>query len=468
VPEPPPADEPTRLRAPRGDHVGDATRARPVTRGDAQPPPAPASEQEFGPGYKLRGRYLLDKLIGQGAMGQVWRAKDLLGEEAHDRNPYVAVKVLNSDVEGHPDAFVAMHREAARSQKLAHPNIVTVYVFDRDDASGRVFIAMELLDGQPLDEFMRDQGEGGVSRAQALPIIRGMAEGLAYAHRKGIVHSDFKPANIFLTGDGTPKILDFGIARAVQLAGEGATGEDDGGFQGYTPSYASPEVLRDQPPTPADDVFALGIVTYELVAGAHPYKRRPALEAQAAHLERAPIRGLSRRECNAVDRALEFERSRRFADAGAFLRQLQGVPALQKALMLAVAVLCVASGALWYRNHLASLPSEPLTALPVEVQKQFLEQVRQGNQSLEYRKRTHDIHGSDDAAEYFSNAYRLHNKDPLAVAGLKAAADDEIAWYTKFPDRAQARLSLENLRARSDYYQQYAPLQKAIVALGGD
>src|SRR6202011_2298857 len=126
----------------------------------------------FGQGYRLRGRYELDEMIGQGAMGQVWRAKDLLAEEALDRNPYVAVKVLNSDFEARPDAFIALHREATRAQKLAHPNIVTVYVFDRDEESGRAFVAMELLEGRPLDRVIRQGGAGGLSREQAMPIIR--------------------------------------------------------------------------------------------------------------------------------------------------------------------------------------------------------------------------------------------------------------------------------------------------------
>jgi serine/threonine protein kinase len=457
----PPAPDATAMRAPGPDE----TRVRSSLADTATPGPAAAT---FGPGYRLRGRYLLDKLIGRGAMGEVWRAKDLLGEEARDRNPYVAVKVLNSDFNDQPDAFVAMHREATRAQKLAHPNIVTVYVFDRDEASGRVFIAMELLEGQPLDEFIRTEGDGGTTREKCLPILRGMAEGLAYAHRKGIVHSDFKPANVFLTVDGTPKILDFGIARAVQAATGVAPIDDDGGFQGYTATYASPEVLRDEAPTTADDVFALGLVAYELVTGVHPFKRLPALQARPEQIEQAPLRGLRRRERNAINKSLSFERSRRFPDARAFLAQLQGVPPLQTALLAAVGALIVTAGVLWYRNYAASLPDEPLSALPQQVQQQFLEQIRQGNESLEYRRKTNDLHGSDDAADYFANAYRLHKKDPQAVAGLQAAAADEIAWYLKYPDKQAGRTSLENLRAKSDYYGRYEPLEKAIRALGGE
>ncbi len=128
---------------------------------------------------------------------------------------------------------------------------MTVYVFDRDDQSGRAFIAMELLEGKPLDRVIREAGAQGMPREQALPIIRGMSEGLAYAHRKGIVHSDFKPANVFLTREGVPKILDFGIARAVRAVDSGsadaAGDEDDTGFQGYTPAYARRKPSRAAP-----------------------------------------------------------------------------------------------------------------------------------------------------------------------------------------------------------------------------
>ncbi len=429
----------------------------------------------FGQGYRLRGRYELDEMIGQGAMGQVWRAKDLLGEEALDRNPYVAVKVLNSDFESRADAFVALHREATRAQKLAHPNIVTVYVFDRDEQTGRAFVAMELLDGQPLDRLIR-QSPGGLPREQAVPLIRGMAEGLAYAHRKGIVHSDFKPANVFITRDGTPKILDFGIARAVQVA-ERVAGipipqsvsdeRDDSGFQGYTVNYAAPEALSGAAPSTAEDVFALGIVAYELVSGSHPFKRMSALEAQAAKLQRPPLRGLRRRESGAIEQALSYDPAQRFADAAGFLRKLQGIPVVQQALAAAVAVLIVAAGILWYRNYLDSLPAEPLESLPAAVQRDFMAKIRSGNEALDYVQRTHDISGSADAAQYFADAYGLHEKDPLAVKGLKASAEYAIDWYTKLPDRQMARTELEKFRAKSDYYQQYGPLQKAIRSLGG-
>lgn len=483
----PPDTEETRLRASPGTATpGAATLVRgrdeTRTRGEASPDTSGDMTQVraaqaraapvFGEGYRLRGRYLLDRLIGQGAMGQVWRAKDLLGEEARDRNPFVAVKVLNTDFEGHSDAFVAMHREATRAQKLAHPNIVTVYVFDRDEASGRAFIAMELLEGQPLDHLIRESGARGMPRSQALPIIRGMAEGLAYAHRKGIVHCDFKPANVFLTSDGTPKIIDFGIARAAKAAGGQAATQpdepDDAGFQGYTPSYAAPETLSGQPASTAEDVFALGLVSFELVSGAHPFRRMAPIEAQKAGMQCPPLKGLNRRETRAIESALAFEPSQRPQDAGAFLRRLQGMPAVQKSLLAAVAVLLLAAAGLEYRSYLQSLPAVPLASLPVAVQQQFHDKIHEGEASLAYLRSSGDITASADAAEYFAEAYRLHPKDPDAVRGLETAAGYAIGWYAKLPDRAEALRQLRLFRAKSAFYSRYGPLQRAIRKAGGE
>jgi serine/threonine protein kinase len=480
----PPQDGETRLRGRTGvdtvTPVQDATLTQGAAPAEAagdvtrvRGTPAPAASL-LGEGYRLRGRYVLDRLIGQGAMGQVWRAKDLLGEEARDRNPYVAVKVLNADFEGHSDAFVAMHREASRAQKLAHPNIVTVHVFDRDDVSGRAFIAMELLEGRPLDRLIRESGAGGMPRSQALPIIRGMAEGLAYAHRKGIVHCDFKPANVFLTSEGTPKILDFGIARAVKAAAGEAAGDappeeaDDAGFQGYTPSYAAPEALSGQPASTPEDVFALGLVAFELVSGVHPFRRMAALDAQKAGIEPPPLKGLNRRETRAIESALAFDAARRPQDAGAFLRRLQGMPAIQKGLLAAVAVLLLTAGGLEYRSYLQSLPAVPLSSLPLAVQQQFHEQIHQGEASLAYLRSSGDITASADAAVYFAEAYRLHPKDPDAVRGLEAAAGYAIGWYAKLPDRAEALRQLRLFRAKSPFYAGYRPLQRAIRDAGGE
>ena len=123
-----------------------------------------------------------------------------------------------------PDGFIALQREASRQQKLAHPNIATVYDFDRTE-DGTFFLTMELLQGQPLNRYIKKvvKPQKGLPFEQAFPMIEGLANALIYAHEHDIVHSDFKPGNCFITDDGVMKVLDFGIARAVKTPGHGDT-----------------------------------------------------------------------------------------------------------------------------------------------------------------------------------------------------------------------------------------------------
>jgi serine/threonine protein kinase len=415
-------------------------------------------------GYQLRNRYTLIQPIGQGAMGEVWKARDSFSEKAHDRNPFVAIKVFRGDFEHHPLAYTAMQREASRAMQLAHPNIVTVHHFDQDERSGRTFIVMELLEGQPLDKLIRDRLDG-LPPQEAWPIIKGMSEGLAYAHRKGLVHSDFKPGNAFLTRDGIAKVLDFGIARAARQADAGAEGDPDSVVSGYTLSYAAPQALQQQPADTSDDVFALGLVAYELLSGSHPFKNLPANQAQSQNLRPAFIRGLKRREWRAIDKALAFRREDRFADAAAFLRSLQGWTLLQRSLAAAVLALSILAVALAYRSYVDSLPDVAFSDLPPAEQQIVAAALADGRSALRLAEQEHIMEASDDAANAFAKAYEHHPKDPDAVAGLKRSADLFIRWCESLPDRKDALAKLREFQKRSDYYQSYGPLKSAIEKL---
>jgi hypothetical protein len=415
------------------------------------------------PGMRLRDRYVLEEIIGKGAMGQVWKARDLFAEEARGRNPFVAIKVLLSDFERHPQAFAAMHREATRARDLAHPNIGTVYTLDRDERSGRPFIAMELLGGESLEQTIRRNGEQRPPPKLIWPIVKGMAEGLAYAHRKGIVHSDFKPGNVFLCADGVPKILDFGIARAARPLGQEQ--DDDSVFAGYTQSYASPALLANEPSHTSDDVFALGIVVYELLTGVHPFGRRSAREARDAGMTPPPVPGIPRHEWRVIRKALAFERDERWQDASAFLKALQRHTKLQLALVAAVVALVVTAGGLSYRNYLDKLPAVPFERLSQAQQEQVRQALMEGNRALQYVRDNKLIEASADAADRFADAYAIHPRNPEAVAGLDHAADYFIDWWAAQPDQNHALEELKKFRDKSEYYQGYAPLTRAIARL---
>ncbi|MGD8415706.1 MAG: serine/threonine-protein kinase, partial [Pseudomonadales bacterium] len=271
----------------------------------------------------LKSRFVLEEKLGSGGMGSVFRAKDLRKVEARDRQPFLAIKVLNNDFREHPEAFIALQREAAKSQSLSHPNIVSIYDFDKD---GDVpFMTMELLEGQELAALLRAY-PNGLPETAAWKVIRGICSGLKHAHEAGIVHADFKPGNVFVTPSNAPKILDFGIARAVQLTD--VQGEDTlfdpTRLAALTPAYASREMLAGDNPEVRDDLYSLGIVIYLILTGHHPYGRMSAEDAAREGLRPERPRGLSRRQWRVLHRCLAFNRQDRPQDIAEVEKYLLG------------------------------------------------------------------------------------------------------------------------------------------------
>jgi len=271
----------------------------------------------------LKSRFVLDDRLGSGGMGTVYRAKDLRKVEARDRHPYVAVKVLNADIRRHPEAFIALEREASRSQQLSHHNIVSIFDFDKD---GNVpFMTMELLQGRELAELMQAYPHG-LPDEIAWSVINGMCEGLQYAHENGVVHADFKPGNVFVTDQNLAKILDFGLARAARL--QHAQGEDTAfdpaQLAALTPVYASLEMIEGETPEPGDDLYALAVVIYLVLTGRHPYNRLPADEALAAGVTPERPRQLNLVQWRALRSALALRRADRLASVKELQTALAG------------------------------------------------------------------------------------------------------------------------------------------------
>ena len=258
----------------------------------------------------LKQRFVLEEKLGSGGMGSVFRAKDLRKVEARDRQPFLAIKVLNNDFREHPEAFVALQREAVKSQSVSHPNIVSIYDFDKD--GDLPFMTMELLEGQELTDLIRAYA-AGMPDEMAWKVIRGVCAGLRHAHEAGIVHADFKPGNVFVSPHNSAKILDFGIARAVQLTE--AVGEDTvfdpARLAALTPAYASREMLAGANPEPRDDIYSLGIVIYLILTGSHPYGRRSAEEAAREGLVPQKPKRLGYRQWRILRQCLAFDREDR-------------------------------------------------------------------------------------------------------------------------------------------------------------
>jgi serine/threonine protein kinase len=331
---------------------------------------AKSGEPPLATGSIIKKRFVLEEPIGRGGMGTVFRARDLRKEEAQDRNPYVAIKVLNEDFKQHPGALQALQREARKSQKLAHPNIVTVFDFDRDGAN--VYMVMELLEGEPLDRLIKRKQDVGLGVKDAVLVARGICRALEYAHEQGITHADFKPANAFLTATGGIKVLDFGIARAANLKDRsetnGVTRFDPGTLGALTPTYAGCEVIEGEAPDPSDDIYAIACVTYELITGSHPFNRLSASQAEKAHMTPDRPPGMSARQWRALRSALSFRRAGRPKSAQELMIGLQpfnGSPAVYAAMgTVTVVILALVSVPIFSqidqfreRNMIAALAS---------------------------------------------------------------------------------------------------------------
>jgi serine/threonine protein kinase len=282
-------------------------------------PVGPEPERMKGVGETLNGRFVLEECLGFGGMGTVYKALDLRKLEASDRKPYIAIKVLNVQFRGHPKSLIALQREARKAQALAHPNIVSVYDFDRDGPM--VYLTMEYLQGKPLSQLLRAPGFAGLPYAEVLPIVTGMANALAYAHGHGFVHCDFKPGNVILTDSGKVKVIDFGIARVFQKTEEDvdATVFDPGSLGALTPAYASPEMLEQREPDPRDDIYALACITYELLTARHPFNRLSSTQARGAGMKPQRPANLGRAQWQALKGALALEREARTPTVTRFL-----------------------------------------------------------------------------------------------------------------------------------------------------
>ena len=205
------------------------------------------------------GRYRLERRLGVGGMSTVHLAFDTTLER------YVAVKLLAEHLAA-DDAFVArFRREALAAARLVHPNIVQVFDFGSDDASGRQFIVMEFVDGNSCAEILRDRGP--LAPRDAVDILTQACRGLDYAHRNGVVHRDVKPGNLMVNTEGVVKLADFGIAKAAEQSDITKVGSVLG-----TAAYLSPEQARGEPAGPASDLYALGVVSYQLMAGTLPFE----------------------------------------------------------------------------------------------------------------------------------------------------------------------------------------------------
>ena len=226
-------------------------------------------------GILLNDRYQLIDKLGSGGMADVFRARDLMLDR------YVAIKVLRKDFSINPEFQNHFRMEARSAANLSHPNIVTVHDFGFAD--NLLYIVMELIPGKDLKQLIRERGRFTVE--QGIPLLVQACAGLGYAHRAGLVHCDVKPHNMLVSPDGRLKVTDFGIARALATMTPGERTDVVWG----SPLYFAPEQALGESPTPASDVYSIGVVMYELFCGTPPFTASTPDELARLHISARPI-----------------------------------------------------------------------------------------------------------------------------------------------------------------------------------
>ena len=340
--------------------------------------------------------------------------------------PLRCLTVLNHSL---PEARQALELEAARVQQLSHPNIVNVFDFDRD--GDEFFMVMEWLEGEPLTELLQRHRSAPLSRTVALRMLRSIARGLAHAHQNGVAHADVKPANIYITRDRQVKVLDFGLARAVNENREDQESE----ISGFTPAYASCEVLEGALPTPQDDVYALGCIAYRLLTGNHPFGNLRATEAESQELVPTAIQGLPMGVWESIENALAFRREDRIADAAQFLEYLNprqrrteksGSGGKKVGLLLGVGVLVVgalAAGAFLFMQQQAEQPE--VRSLEAEAQPTPETLNDQARQAMDAGRITEPP--LDNALYFYTKALEMNPNDTVAATGLELITQSTVA-----------------------------------------
>jgi serine/threonine protein kinase len=224
---------------------------------------------------EIAGRYRLEGRLGFGGMSTVHLAMDLRLERQ------VAVKLLAEHLADDPAFVSRFQREAQAAARLIHPNIVQVFDSGRDQGSDQYFIVMEYIEGHSGAEILRD--DGWVDVSDGLSIIEQACEGLDYAHRHGVVHRDVKPGNLLRSREGVVKLADFGIAKATEQSSITQVGSVLG-----TAAYLAPEQARGEEAGPSADLYALGVVTYQLISGRLPYEASSLTELALKQQQEAP------------------------------------------------------------------------------------------------------------------------------------------------------------------------------------
>jgi serine/threonine-protein kinase len=267
------------------------------------------------PGTILGERYEILARLGEGGMGAVYKARD------NELDRLVALKVIRPELAGHPDILRRFKQELILARQVTHKNVIRI--FDLGMADGRKFITMDYIDGRDLKSILTQRGK--LPPDEAVPIVQQICRGLEAAHVEGVVHRDLKPQNIMLDASGRVWVMDFGLARSMDLVGMTRTGMLMG-----TPDYMSPEQARAAKVDARSDIFSLGIIFYEILTGELPFKADTMMATLLKRVQEKPVppsvvdASIPQRLSDVVMKCLEVDVARRYQTTAEILVDLGG------------------------------------------------------------------------------------------------------------------------------------------------
>jgi hypothetical protein len=433
------------------------------------------------PGTRL-GPYTIVELVAVGGMGEVYRAED--GRLDRD----VAIKVLPAHLSADRASLDRFQREARAVASLSHPNILAI--FDYGEENGVQYAVTEMLEGETLRMRL---ARGRMSSKEALGVMLEIADGVAAAHARGIVHRDLKPENIFITSGGRVKVLDFGLARggtgafaARRPSAQTAALPTEPGLVLGTIGYLAPEQVDARTPTPPTDVFALGCMLFEMIAGTVPFAGSSNAHAMVSVLHDDPPHLEDSQVDAIVQRCLEKSPHERFENAGELAQMIRGlwsgeaIPPLSKrrlrapysnVALIALVVLMIATAAFFVLRHRNRLLDHGYDLRASDVRGDA-----ETTRLFELALRADAEGNRPKAIELLEEAWRRSSKTALPAAFLSsfhdASGNDEISrdWASKALQRLDGASPYESLLVRylvepSDYSTQELALAKSTLEL---
>lgn len=286
-------------------------------------------------GSVLNDRFILEEKLGEGGIGTIYKARDRRREEVDAENPFIAIKVINPNLQKHTSITQCLQKEVAKTQALNHKHIIRLYDFDRDDETS--FITMEYLQGITLDKLLKSFAYHGLSYKKKLNLIIEVGQALQHAHENNIIHGDLKPSNIFITKDGHVKLFDFSFLNSL----EHDNNQLIKSTHAFTPSYASIELASGKSITKKDDVYAYACIAYEFLVGYHPYDKIAAKTVNEKNLKPKEIRYMPKHQWNMLRIGLNSDSKKRKTNIKKIVAAFENVQAKQTKYWIAIGIITI-------------------------------------------------------------------------------------------------------------------------------